>query len=439
VVSVIVPDFIYDFFYCDVLNSFLPSCDSNGAPSGNQTPNTANRAPESVEITPVSRQKIDEANYSYVFKFRSEDPDGDEIRYEIDWDNNQFVDQSLPGDTTYITSNVPLETTKLFSSTVAHTFLAKATDSKGASSGWTNFSIQIVNSNLINSNPISASCAISNPTDQRLILPGTDVTWTVLANGGDGNYRYIWNNATTPSAGNTFTHTIANSGSFTPSTNKVVDTSSPQNISDFTCPPATIIPVTCEVDNARPEKDALVNWTVKETSPNYTYQWKFGNTVSQNTTNTVSAKAVFGAFPPTVTVTDTSSTPSKVYRPTCSTISVTDSTINPASILFTAVPNTGTVANPAYTTPGISEINVNINQKFKLSWNIERVFGCTAYSNPSSNVPWATITNSNLSSSVEKQVVASMRYTIRCSGQSGAEVSQSVNVLVNPTGTFQEI
>lgn len=441
VVTAIVPDFIYEFFYCDVLNAFLPSCDSNGVPS--QTPNTANRAPLSPTIAKLSQQKVDDTNYSYVFKFVSTDPDGDEIQYGIDWNNDQIVDQSLPGDTTYVTSEVPRETTKLFSSTVAHTFLAKATDSKGAPSGWTNYSIQPVDPTLLNANPISASCAISNPTDQRLISLNSPVTWTVVASGGDGNYRYLWNNATTPSTSNTYTHTMTDRSDFAPTINAVMDTSSPQNTSSFSCPSASILPITCEVDNAQPTVGSLATWTVKEnntaaTNPNYTYAWTNGVT---NNTFSVRLDSV-GSFTPTLTVTDSSVSPSKTYTPVCTTITSINPNVPAPTMTFRAIPNSGSVASPVYNSAqSASTITVNVNQKFKLDWSIANVLGCTPSSDSTSATSW---TNQNLNanpvSSLENlQITKNTRYTVTCvSGQDGLNKSASVNVQVNPVGVFQE-
>jgi hypothetical protein len=449
VVSVIVPDFIYDFFYCDVLNSFLPSCDSNGAPSGNQTPNTANRAPLPPTITLLSQQRVGATNYSYVFRFVSTDPDGDEVQYGIDWDNNQTVDQSLPGDTTHVTSDVPRETTKLFSSAVAHTFLAKAVDSKGSSSGWTNYSIQIVDPNLVNSNPISASCAISNPTDQRLISLNSPITWTVVASGGNGNYRYLWNNEATPVVNNTFTHTMIDRNDFKPTTNAVIDTSSPQqNTSAFSCPSASILPITCEVDNAQPTLGTLVTWTVKEdgvtaTNPNYTYAWSDGFTSKITTTKTFSTRLDgVGSFTPSLTVTDSSGSTSKTYTPVCTTITSINPNAPAPIMTFRAIPNSGSVANPVYTSQGASTITVNVNQKFKLDWSIANVLGCTPSSDSTTATPWTTQNlNANPVSSLEILGIAkNTKYTVNCtSGQDGQPKSASVNVLVNPIGTFQEI
>jgi hypothetical protein len=449
VVTAIVPDFIYEVFYCDILNSFLPSCDSNGASSGNQTPNTANRAPESVLISPVSQQKFDDTNYSYVFRFLSTDPDGDEIRYEIDWDNNQSVDQSFPGDTRYVTSNVPQETTKLFSSAVDHTFLARATDDKGASSGWTNYSIQKVDTTLVNANPIYASCAISNPTDQRLISLNSPVTWTVVANGGDGNYRYLWDNATTPSISNTFTRIMTDRNDFAPTINAVIDSSSPQeNTSSFSCPSASILPITCEVDNARPTVGTFATWTVKEngietTNRDYTYAWSNGFTETITTTKTFSTRLdSVGSFTPILKVTDSSVSPSKTYTPVCTTITSINPNVPAPTMTFRAIPNSGSVASPVYNSAqSASTITVNVNQKFKLDWSITDALGCTPSSDSTSATQWLNqdLSNNPIASTTGLRITENTKYTVTCvSGQDGSNKSASVNVLINPTGTFQE-
>lgn len=98
-----------------------------------------NQAPNPPTIT---GPKIGYVGTSYTFGFRSTDPDGDQIRYAVDWDKNGVADQYLPA-----SGNVPSDTllnaTKIWSTLGAKTFQAATLDSNGVWSGWTTHTISI--------------------------------------------------------------------------------------------------------------------------------------------------------------------------------------------------------------------------------------------------------------------------------------------------------
>ncbi len=442
VVTAIIPDFIYEFFYCDVLNAFLPSCDTG---SGGQTSNTTNTAPRPPTVTnPPPPQRITASAYSYIFNFISSDPDNDEIQYAVDWSepSDETIDLSLPGETAYISSGTAQQTTKTFSPTVSHSFLVKAIDSKGASSGWTSYSIPPVDPNADNHNPLSASCTISSPTDQRLIVPGMEVIWTALTGGGDGNYSYLWNNSSIPTS-NTYRHTMPATGTFAPTSNSVRDTSIPQNIASFSCPTAGVIPVTCEADVVRPQIGTLVTWSIKESgvlaiNSNYAYAWTNGVT-----RNTFSVRLnSLGSFTPTVTITDRSGTPVQNYAPACTTVTWTDPNAAPTAMSLKAIPNSGSVTSPVYNaTEAASTITVNVNQKFKLDWSIANVIGCTTSSDSTTATSWLNqdLTSNPVSSLSDLKITRNTRYTVACtSSQDGLRKTASVQVNVTPVGVYEE-
>jgi len=441
VVEAVVPDFIYEFFYCDVLNAFLPSCDTG---TGNQTSNTANTAPLPPSITHTPPQRITASNYSYLFNLLSSDPDNDEIQYAIDWSDpaDEIIDLSLPGESAYIPSGTAQQVTKNFSPTTSHSFSVKAIDSKGLSSGWTSYSISPVDPNTDTTNPLSASCTISSPTDQRLIAPGTEVIWTAVTNGGNGNYSYLWDNSNTPTS-NTYRYTMPATGTFTPTSNTVKDTSSPQNTANFSCPTAGVVPVTCEADTERPQTGTLVTWSIKEggvlaTNPNYTYTWTNGVT-----RNTFYARLEsLGSFTPTITVTDRSNTPTQTYTPTCTTVTWINPSAAPTTMSFKAIPNSGSVTSPVYeSSQAASTIIVNVNQKFKLDWSIANIIGCTPSSDSTTATSWLNqnLTNNPVSSLSDLRITKNTRYTVACtSSQDGLRKTASVQVNVTPVGVYEE-
>ena len=75
------------------------------------------------------------------FTVNATDPDGDNIRYQLDWDNNGSIDQSIPG-TGYVASALPQSTNYTWL-TGSYTFKVRVQDDKGNYSVWTNHTITI--------------------------------------------------------------------------------------------------------------------------------------------------------------------------------------------------------------------------------------------------------------------------------------------------------
>ncbi len=69
---------------------------------------------------------------NYPYDTRASDPDGDTVRYGIDWDNNNTVDEW----TGYVPSSTNVVTNHMWPFVGSNTFKALAQDSNGASSGW---------------------------------------------------------------------------------------------------------------------------------------------------------------------------------------------------------------------------------------------------------------------------------------------------------------
>ena len=81
-------------------------------------------------------------NTNYAFSFSATDPDGDTLRYGIDWDNNSTVDQWLPG-SGYVNSGTSQSNNRLWTTSGTYTFQALTQDVNGVSSGWSNHSVTI--------------------------------------------------------------------------------------------------------------------------------------------------------------------------------------------------------------------------------------------------------------------------------------------------------
>jgi len=110
------------------------------------------------------------------------DPDGDQVRYLIDWNMDGVTDQIVPA-TGYVNSGVPQMVTKTWATAGAKQFQVRTEDSKGSLSAWT------LSENVVCYEQLTATCSASpaNPTTSEL------VTWTASPSGGDGTYLYSWN------------------------------------------------------------------------------------------------------------------------------------------------------------------------------------------------------------------------------------------------------
>lgn len=150
--------------YCN-LKSDVYQC-NGGSGTPNQVTDSVtvvvNHAPNAPVITGPTFGAPD-TNYS--FSFRADDPDGDKIRYRIDWDNNGSADQILPA-SGHVNSNTLLDAFRSWTGSPAegdetgdlrreeqrlggvpesYTFRAKTQDIHGALSGWASHTIVIGN------------------------------------------------------------------------------------------------------------------------------------------------------------------------------------------------------------------------------------------------------------------------------------------------------
>ena len=78
----------------------------------------------------------------YLFDFKAKDLDGDQIRYEIDWDGDLVVDTTLPS-SGYVNSNVSQSDTNSWSPADTYTINARTIDDKSDASTWATHTIKI--------------------------------------------------------------------------------------------------------------------------------------------------------------------------------------------------------------------------------------------------------------------------------------------------------
>jgi hypothetical protein len=103
-----------------------------------------------AENQPPTNPTIDGPITSYIdvinnFNVVSNDPDGDDIKYIIDWDaGTPSVESQLIPSSGFVTSNISQNFSHSWINLETKSFRVMAQDSKGASSGWTTYNIEIV-------------------------------------------------------------------------------------------------------------------------------------------------------------------------------------------------------------------------------------------------------------------------------------------------------
>ncbi|MGB5018992.1 MAG: hypothetical protein WBO66_04640, partial [Candidatus Moraniibacteriota bacterium] len=152
----------------------------------------ANRLPTTPTVTP--QPFSGSVNTAYPFAFTSTDPDGDSLRYAIDWDRNGSVDQ--------YTSYTPSGTSQSASNSSSQwltigvkVFQVRAEDSKGGRSSWATPNITLVgavsgtcgSATLIPSGlaPAIGLCTTGTSTPPTQI--GTNWSWSCNGSGGGTN------------------------------------------------------------------------------------------------------------------------------------------------------------------------------------------------------------------------------------------------------------
>ena len=166
-------------------------------------PNTPPNAPSITGPTTGLR------NTTYSFTIQSTDPDGDAIRYEIDWDNNGTVDQRIV-EGAFIPSGTAKDIQNDWAGPGDKTFAVRAVDENSGVSNWTSHTITL-------QNQAPATPSLSGPTTG---APNTTYTYTVSSTDPEGDsisYEVTWGDgsATTTTANTTASHAWSTRSDYT--------------------------------------------------------------------------------------------------------------------------------------------------------------------------------------------------------------------------------
>lgn len=139
---------------------------------------------------------------SYNYTFNGTDPDGNQVKYGIDWNSDGTVDQWLPS-SGLVNSGTSLSTTYSWSTTGTKTFKALTQDSVGANSGWTTYSVTISTSPT----PVNGTCGTNATTYSSATSAWPSVASSAFCSAGTAPAS----SPTFPSAGSSITWTCAGS------------------------------------------------------------------------------------------------------------------------------------------------------------------------------------------------------------------------------------
>jgi hypothetical protein len=257
------------------------------------------------------------------FTLSASDPDGDQIKYGADWDNNQSVDEWKPT-SGYVASGVSQTFSHTWNTTGTYAIEALAQDSGGNQSPWASCSVNVVAAPVLN---VSCSAApISANINQ-------SVTWTAVPSGGSGAYTYAWSGSESLSGSATSTVkaytaagtktaavTVTSGGQTIPNqpcTNSVTVTSAPPTLS-----------ASCSVSPSAAALNQSVTWTAVPAGGTsaYTYTWSGSENLTGSATTTAKSYTTTGTKTAAVTVTSGAQT---VSNQAClNSLSVTSSICN---------------------------------------------------------------------------------------------------------------
>jgi hypothetical protein len=181
----------------------------DSVPSNTVTIQAPGNCPNQPPLPPtITGTTIPVINTSNTYNIVSTDPDGNQIKYGIDWSEpaDEVIDQWLPAGglfdiTGYINSGTSQSTTKSWSTLGTHSFKALAIDSLGFISTWSTYNVNVTAIpptaigqcgsaiGLYSSTDTSFRsplCNVGSPiTTPSFPAPGSSVTWICNSSGGN--------------------------------------------------------------------------------------------------------------------------------------------------------------------------------------------------------------------------------------------------------------
>ena len=163
--------------------AFTLSCsDGYGQSASDAKSVTVNHAPVlRALIIPSTDDK--KANHPQNFSIAADDSDNDQIKYEIDWDNNGTIDETQPA-SGLVNSGTSVTLTHTWTTAGAQNFSVRATDAKGFSSAWRKLPVTIA----ANVSPIAS---VTAPARNAVLTTGVSATVSATASDSDGTISKV--------------------------------------------------------------------------------------------------------------------------------------------------------------------------------------------------------------------------------------------------------
>jgi len=131
-------------------------------------------------------------NINLFYSASTTDPDSNDLKYGIDWDNDDVVDQWVPF-SSFVFSGVSIQTYRSWPTVGVKTFKVKAQDDKGLSSGWTSKSVTI----SLQNPPTAPTITCTNCPSPNNGYQSTNYNFNITATDPEGNqirYGVDWLN-----------------------------------------------------------------------------------------------------------------------------------------------------------------------------------------------------------------------------------------------------
>ncbi len=280
---------------------------------------------------------------SYGYGFTATDPDGDTIRYGVDWDNNGTVDELIPA-SGYISSGTQGTSNHSWGSAGTYTFEAQTQDSRGGLSGWTSKTVTITTP--------PAPVATLTPTSATIILGASQTLTYTCTNSSSGTINGTA--ITADGSAHTMSVTPGSSG-VTTYTLTCTGTGSTQAFSNITAYP--VLTGSCSASPSSGTTATTITWTASGsggTGSGYTYSW--GGTAPLAGATGPSAPVTYpsaGSKTGTVTISDGVQTTSALACST--TVSITG--LQPdLTVTANVAPVSGTAGTPLTFTGTVQNI-----------------------------------------------------------------------------------
>lgn len=299
-------------------------------------------------------------NTDYYFDFRATDPDGDQITYSIDLDNNGTVDTGSPYGTPVNSGTTQKIHVGKWATPGTYTIKARTNDTNGGMSGWTSHTV------IIAAAPApTATLTINGSAGPLTVAKGTtlNITWGSANAASCSKYGANWGSGQTVSVSGSQSVSSTASDNYIISCGGASDTVAVTVINTPTGMTAT--PQACGTNQL------YLDWNDVSGAASYSVYYSngtwIGNSTGSNYTFTGTAGQYYSFYVRANSSAGVQSTNSSVFSGT-----VPAGCIPPATAELDVQVNGGAwINNPA-------QVTINVGDTVNIGWESTNSTGCTA-------------------------------------------------------------